>query len=55
MSIRAKVIRNCSRQDSINLRMFLRTIESFDASERVLPMTMVLPTFPERKVGPAEG
>ncbi len=26
-----------------------------DGSKRVLRMTMVLPTFPERKVGRAEG
>jgi hypothetical protein len=35
--------------------MFLRNIKIQEGNEQVLWMTMVLPTFPERKVGRTEG
>lgn len=50
-----KVIRNCLRQDYINKVMFLRFIKLVAGSQRVLLMKVVLPTFPERKVGRAAG
>lgn len=53
--ILGNVIRNCLRQDSVNKVLFLRFISLSDGSQRVLRMTMVLPTFPERKVGQADG
>ncbi len=53
--ILGNVIRNCLRQDSINKVLFLRLIKLADGNQRVLRMTMVLPTFAETKVGPADG
>ena len=49
--ILGNVIRNCLRQDSVNKVLFLRFISLGDGSQRVLRMTMVLPTFAETKVG----
>lgn len=53
--ILGNVIRNCLRQDSVNKILFLRFIKLADGSQRVLRMTMVLPTFAETKVGRADG
>ena len=53
--ILGNVIRNCLRQDSVNKMLFLRFIKLADDSQRVLRMTMVLPTFAETKVGLADG
>jgi hypothetical protein len=53
--ILGNVIRNCLRQDFINKTMFLRFIKLVDSSQRVLRMTMPLPTLGETKVGRAAG
>ena len=49
--ILGNVIRNCLRQDFISKVLFLRFIKLIGGSQRVLRMTMVLPTFAETKVG----
>ena len=49
--ILGNVIRNCLRQDFINKMMFLRFIKLVDGGQRVLRMTMPLPTLGETKVG----
>jgi len=53
--ILGNVIRNCLRQDFIHTVLFLRFIECIAGRRRGLWGAIVLPTFPERKVGRAAG
>ena len=54
--IHVNVIRNCLRQAGLNSLDKVSAIKLIKGGiERVLRMTMVLPTFPERKVGRTEG
>jgi hypothetical protein len=53
--VRENVIRNCSRPDYLVKMLFLRGRNQVIGFRRVLQMTMVLLTFPKRKVNLTEG